>query len=268
MNPRILTGLCIAALLLALALDLLTPPLLIVAILFNVPIVLSAYMGNPRLTGALVVAALVANAIAGYVNGLQAGGTWGPIVLIDRALEALSIVLVGILGIGIHRGAERSGAAMLLAAQGRRERALREAIDEIRASLSVELVERAIARAAQELCAAESAAVFIGSAGTRWERCFLAKRDADEVVESEERPGAELQSTLVRALEAAEAQIVSGQDALGRLVLDVLGVTSALAAPLIDARRRLGILLVGLDREASEQDLTTVRAFADSAATA
>ncbi len=58
MNSRLLAALCIAGLVGAFAIDLLTPQLFIAAILLDVPIVLSAFAGNRRLTSALVIAGL------------------------------------------------------------------------------------------------------------------------------------------------------------------------------------------------------------------
>ena len=70
-TKRALPVVCILALLAAFAIDLVTPQLFVAAILLDVPIVLSTYARSRRLTGSLIAAALVANIVAGYVNGCR-----------------------------------------------------------------------------------------------------------------------------------------------------------------------------------------------------
>ncbi|HEY1727180.1 MAG TPA: GAF domain-containing sensor histidine kinase [Candidatus Baltobacteraceae bacterium] len=264
MNPRLLTTLCITGLIAAFAIDLFTPQLFISAILLDVPIVLSAFAGNRRLTGALVVAGLIANLVAGYINGLQAGGVWDPVALGNRALAALSIILVGWLGLALQRGAEQQGVAIAIAKAVRRERDLREASENIRNSLSEELVERAITREAMWLVSATRVSLYrattTGSA-TRFE----ASKNSKEVVEVTEAPRPEIQSVLARALEAQEPSLLSREDAMGRLVLDSLEIDSAVVVPLIDGGMRYGTLLLSLDRPTTEEDLLSLRAFAEAA---
>jgi hypothetical protein len=113
MNPRLLAALCVLGLLGAFAIDLATPQLFIAAILLDVPIVLSAF---------------AASAIVGYFNGLWAGNHWDPIAIGNRFLAALSIILVGWLGLALHRHAEQRGMEPAIADAVRRERALREAL--------------------------------------------------------------------------------------------------------------------------------------------
>ncbi|MGA3036955.1 MAG: HAMP domain-containing sensor histidine kinase [Vulcanimicrobiaceae bacterium] len=264
MNPRLLTALCIAGLVGAFTIDLVTPQLFIAAILLDVPIVLSAFAGNRRLTGPLVVAALVANIVAGYINGLQAGGVWDSVALGNRALSALSIILVGWLGLALHRGAEQQGIATAIASAVRRERNLREASESIRASLSEALVERAIAREALWLVSATRVSLYRATTSGTATR-FEATQDRKEVVEITEAPRPEIQSALARALEAREPSLLSRDDAMGRLVLDALEIDSAVVVPLIDGPTRFGTLLVSLNRATTEEDLLSLRAFAEAA---
>lgn len=266
MNPRLLTVFCVAGLLGAFAFDLLTPQLLIAAVLLDVPIVLSAFAGSPRLTGSLVLAALVANIVAGYLNALFAGHV-DPIALGNRALAALSIVLVGWLALALHRRAEQQGIASAIAEEVRRERALREASEKIRSSLSEELVERTIVREALWLVSGVRAS-FYRTAGTGWDGRFDAERDAAEVVEVIETPRLEIASVLARALETGKTARFSRDDAMGRLVLDALGSQSAVVVPLADVRTRFGALLLVLDRHVTDDDLRGLRAFAEAAVNA
>ena len=216
-----------------------TPQLIIAAILLDVPIVLSAFAGNRRLTSVLVIAGLIANVVAGYINGVQAGGVWDPVAIGNRAFAALSIILVGWLGLALHRGAEQQGIASAIASAVRRERDLREASDNIRSSLSEELVERAIAREAMWLVSATRVAFYrattTGSA-TR-SRCDARRK---EVVEITEAPRPEIRSALARALEAREPSLLSRDDAMGRHVLDALGIDTAVVVPLVDGPARVG----------------------------
>jgi len=264
MNPRLLAALCIGGLIAAFAIDLVTPQLFIAAILLDVPIVLSAFAGNRRLTGALVVAGLVANVVAGYINGLEAGGTWEPIALGNRGLAALSIILVGWLGLALHRGAEQQGVANAIAAAVRRERDLREASENIRSSLSEELVERAIVREAMWLVSATRVSLYRASTTGSATR-FDATQSGKEVVEVTEASPPEIQSVLARALEAREPSLLTRDDAMGRLVLDALGIDAAVAVPLVDGAKRFGTLLIALNRVPTEEDLLSLRAFSEAA---
>ncbi len=268
MNPRLLTGLCVLGLFAAFAIDLATPQLFIAAILLDIPIVLSAFLGSQRLTGSLVVAALIANALAGYVNGIQSGRVWSTIAIGDRFLEALSIVLVGWLGLALHRRAELQGIAAAVAGTVQRERALREASERIRSTLSEELVERAIAREARKLLNAVSASFYPVSGTTGAFIHFEARREEQDVFESRERPDAKIESVLARASESGEIAVFTPSDAMGRLLVDALGSTAAISAPLSRHGDAGGVVLLALDREPTQQDLQLVTAFADAAANA
>ena len=256
MNRRALAALCILALLVAFAIDLVTPQLFVVAILLDVPIVLSTFAGNRRLTAALVVAALLANMLAGYINGAQAGGVWDLVGLADRALAALSIILVGLLGLAVHRSAERSGAATALVEEAQRERALREAAETIRGSLSEELVERAIARQARELLDASRASFFVAAAEGGWTACFEAARGRLDIVQGPPRPRGATHSILVRSLEAGEPAILSADGEM------------TVTAPLIDAGTPFGVLLLAFERNVGADEVRILRSFAQGAAVA
>ena len=112
---RFVPVVCVLALIGAFVVDLLTPQLFVTAILLDVPIVLSSLGGNARFRLALVIAALACDVIAGYVNGLADGGHWSAIGIGDRALAALSIVLVGYLSSAVIDNAQRAGQAALTA---------------------------------------------------------------------------------------------------------------------------------------------------------
>jgi hypothetical protein len=77
--------------------DALTPQTLVIAILFDIPIVLAALTRSRRLTAALVVTALGADLVAAIVNAARDGYRWDPIGIGDRLLSMLSILMVGYL---------------------------------------------------------------------------------------------------------------------------------------------------------------------------
>lgn len=268
MNPRFLAGACVAGLLAAFVIDLLTPQLFIAAILLDVPIVLSAFAGSRTLTGLLVGAALVANIVAGYANGLEAGGVWDPVAIGNRALAALSIILVGWLGLVLHRGAEQRGIQTAAEEAAERERALREAYENLRSTLSEELVERAVAREARRLVGALSATFYrSSSAAGRWSS-FESKRGSDEVTESAQRPGMNVESVVTRACETGETAVFTRDDAMGRLLVDTLQAEAAVVAPLSDSRTNAEAVLVSFDDAPTAQEVQLVRSFADAATVA
>ncbi|MBV8423581.1 MAG: HAMP domain-containing histidine kinase, partial [Candidatus Eremiobacteraeota bacterium] len=144
------------------------------------------------------------------------------------------------------------------------ERALREASDVIRSSLSEELVERTIAREALWLVSGKTAS-FYRVAGAGWGTRYDATRDTREVTENAEQPRAEIASFLARALETDDTTALSRDDAMGRLLLDILDTQAAIAVPLVDLGVRLGAVLVTLDRPASEDDVRNLRQFSEAA---
>ncbi len=76
------------------ALDVLTPQRLVAAILLNVPIALSGLTFDRRATFALVIAAILTNALVGVLNASAEGG-FDQISLLNRSLLAASFALVG-----------------------------------------------------------------------------------------------------------------------------------------------------------------------------
>ena len=81
-SPRQVTVWCVTLLVLAFAFDLVTPQLLIAAILLNAPIALSSFALDRRLTIWLVAASELANLIAFYANGVREHYHWETLSLI------------------------------------------------------------------------------------------------------------------------------------------------------------------------------------------
>ncbi|MCA9836339.1 MAG: hypothetical protein KC422_05470 [Trueperaceae bacterium] len=93
-NPTLIAAVSYGLLILGLVLDLMSTQRLVVAILFNIPIALSAIALSRRLTVSVVLFALIANIAAGYVNSLEAN-SHDLITLENRLLAAFSFLLVG-----------------------------------------------------------------------------------------------------------------------------------------------------------------------------
>jgi two-component system, OmpR family, sensor histidine kinase KdpD len=256
----------ILSLLGAFVVDLLTPQLFVAAILLDVPIVLSSLGGSSRFRIGLIIAALFFDAIAGYVNGVHAGFHWDAVGIGDRILAGLSIVFVGYLSSAVSENAERAGRAASQELRARRETQISTAIERVRASLSTELVERAIAHEAVELFDASEVRFNIAGPVTT---TLVARRGAEQVDVDEERLSPALISLVQRAADDGDPIDVEPTDALGRLILDTSGGGEMLAIPIADGERRFGVLLVQVSQEGRLAELRPVaRAYAQQAANA
>lgn len=81
--------LSMVALVTAFTIDLLIPQLVVATILFDVPVVLSNLGGSRQFRIGIVVAALLANAVAGYVNAVLDHMHWDVVSAIDRVRASL-----------------------------------------------------------------------------------------------------------------------------------------------------------------------------------
>ncbi len=260
MPYRYVPAVCIAALLAAFAIDLTTPQLFVVAILLDIPIVLSSLGGSRTFRLWLIIAALTANVAAGYVNGVQDHYHWDAVGIGDRILSALSIVLVGYLSSAVSESAQRAGRAASQELRSRREVQIGAAIERVRASLSTELVLRAIVRESLDLFGAADARFALTSAPVT---TLVAHRDRDDVDVDDARPAPEVASLVQRALDDGDIVVVRGSDALGRLVLDTFGADDLIAIPIADGERRFGALLVpGVAEERMDDSVAVARAYA------
>ncbi len=266
MPYRSIPAVCVAALLVAFAIDLLTPQLFVAAILLDVPIVLSSLGSSGRFRLWLIIAALAANAVAGYINGVEDHGHWDAIGIGDRILSALSIVLVGYLSSAVSENAQRAGRAASQELRARREVQIGAAVERVRASLSTELVLRAIVHESLELFGAyEARFALLGPPATT----LVARGDHPQIDVDEARLPPEAISLVQRVLDDGDALAVQRSDALGRLVLDTFGAGSLLAVPIADGERRFGALLVLATEPHGMDDLISVgRAYAAQAADA
>ena len=247
-------------------LDLLTPQTLVIAILSAIPIALAAFVASRRLTSALVVAALVADVVAGVVNTRHDGrmDTFG---LVDRLLSAVVIVLVGTVSTVAQERAQKIGAFTAQEARARRESALANAIDKIRASLSSDLVVRAIAREASTAFEADAAHWYPAQ---RLEDALVARATSTEVRGDESAVTPEVVSLVRRVLDDGEAMLIRREDPVGALVLARLDAVSALAVPLADREHAFGVLVIASARSGAFDagSLPFSRAFGRAATSA
>ena len=269
MNPRHMLVLSIALLLIAFAIDLMTPQALVAAILLTIPVALSSLVLNRRITEALILAALVANVVAGYVNGAHEGHTWNAIAILNRVLAGFSIVLVGWLGTVAQSRALRSGQLAEQSLQARREQALRRSMETIRSSLNVELVARAIVREAVTALGVDGARLYTIEQHRLAATTYSWQRGGDDVEVSSARPAAELLSLLQAVMSQRRSLVVTPDDALGRFALATLGAERASVVPLVNDQITFGILLLTMsDASANPEFEQWVQAFADQATVA
>jgi signal transduction histidine kinase len=246
---------CVLSLVAAFVVDLLTPQLLVTAILLDVPIVLSSLGSSARFRLILIIAALACDVVAGYVNGLQDGHHWDVIAVADRFLAAFSVILVGYLSSAVIDNAQRAGRAEVQGVRSRREAQLAAAIERVRASLSTELVLRAVTQESLELLNASEAHFAVAGPPVM---TFVARRGQAHVeVVTARLPPAGI-SLVQRVADEGDVVVVRATDAFGRLVLDTYGAPAMLVIPVADRQRRFGVLLVLGDHSDSMDDLRSV----------
>jgi signal transduction histidine kinase len=262
--------LCYALLVAAFIVDLLTPQLFIAAILLNGPIALSSLALQRRLTTNLVLAAEIANLVAGYVNGAQAGYHWDGVAIGDRLLLAASFVLVGYLSIKAQEYAREAGVSAGRMRQVEIERALREATGRVRETLNVELVQRAITRESVSLLGASKAQLIIRETPLG-PPLILSYRVGEADIAVERHPlSTEIASLFARAADGEDVVRVTASDLLGRLTLEALDAEEALATPIAGGKGVDHVLIDSVDGGESfvSDAIATLRAFAEQAAMA
>jgi signal transduction histidine kinase len=224
----VLPYLCYALLAAAWVVDLYTPQLFVAAILLNGPIALSSIALNSRLTTSLVIVAQIANIVAGYVNGIQAGYHWDGVAVGDRLLSAASFVLVGYMSVKTQEFAREAGESSGRKRQLEIEKRLREATGRVRETLNVELVLRGVVREAVKLLHASRVLMIVRDSA--FEQPLVLSYDAGAADVQYERKAlsTELASLAARPRGADGVIQVDGDDALGRLTLDSLGANEIL----------------------------------------
>lgn len=260
---------CVVLLVAFWAVDVATPQLFVVAILFNGPIALSSLALDSRFTRILIAAAIVANVVAGYLNGVHDGYRWEAIAVGDRLIAALSFLLVGGLSITAQASAARMGELAARSERIARERTVRRAIEVVRGSMNPQLIERAIVREALSSLSVDAAFLYLFEPGLD-EPTTYASTGGDDVDVTKGRPDAAILSFLHRIAESREAIVpVRETDAFGRLLLDTFGAPHAIAASLVEHAAFYGVLvLLRADTPFEEHFEESLSAYVDQAAIA
>jgi len=254
---------CIALLVAAWILDLITPQLLIVAILLNGPIALSSLATAPRFTRVLVGLALLADGTGGYFNGLLEHH-WDAIALWNRGLVGLSLVLVGGLSVAAQRAALRAGEAVAREARASRERDLRRAVESIRASINTELIARSTLRGALDALHADRALVYLFDEAREIFATYDASGDTLRV--TADRPPPPVLSLLERTAESRAVVRVGIADPVARFALEALGEPHAIGVALAEHDRFFGVLLLLRGQSPFEEHFEEgLRYYADQA---
>jgi signal transduction histidine kinase len=252
----VIAWLCYGLLVLAWVIDLVTPQLFVAAILLNGPIALSTLVLRPQLTIRLIVLAEVANIVAGYVNGVHDGYRWDTIALGDRALSAASFVLVGVLTMYTQQVARRAGEGDERLRQVERERALRHAMEHVRASLNMELVLRSAVREARLLTGADDVMIAMRESTLDVPEIYEITAAAEDVAVRKGVLRPEVASMIERARGSRRVVAIDPNEPLGRLLaqaaligtLDVEGIDIAIVV-------QWAARVPGADGRAAFQDL-------------
>ena len=252
-------ALCYGLLIVAWVIDLLTPQLFVAAILLNGPIALSSLALRPSVTVWLIVAAEVANVVAAYVNGVHDGYHWNGIAIGDRILSGASFVLVGSLAIRTQANARRAGESEERRRQIVRERALRRAMERVRASLNMELILRSAVREASELTGADVATILVRESSFDVADTYELQHGASEARIERRRLTAAESSLVERARSSKVVVAVSKDDPLGRLV-----GSNALVASLETDGGETALVLAWDEHQPHAQEREEVQVFADN----
>ncbi len=93
-SPAVVPYACLAMLFTGLVIDLNSDQALVVAIIYNIPIAISAALASRTLTSWVIGLALAANTAAGYVNAVAVGSV-DAFTVANRGLAGLSFLIVG-----------------------------------------------------------------------------------------------------------------------------------------------------------------------------
>ena len=252
-------ALCYALLAGAWLVDAVTPQLFVVAILFNGPIALASNTLRPSLTVRLVILAEIGNVVAGYINGVHAGYHWDVLALGDRALLAASFILVGFLTIRTQENARRAGEAGERERAVERERALRYAMEHVRASLNTELVLRSAVTEAAKLTGADTVTVAVRENAFDIPERYEVSSGSSEVRVYREGFDAQRASLIERAREEGRIVVADASEPLGRL-LEHPTIVGTLAVEGVD----IAVMLSWENSTPDQSERAAVQDFVDN----
>lgn len=212
--------LCYVLIVVAWVIDLFTPQLFVAAILLNGPIALSGLALSTRVTAGLVIFAEIANIVSGYVNGVQAHNHWDTIAIGDRLLSAASFLLVGYLTARAQEYAREAGSSAERARIASEEKALRRALEAIRATLNLDIVQRAIVREAVALTGGDHAMLVVQRSQLDLPDVYCMKRGSPDTDLQRVALDSPLASLVAAASENARLSTLEQGDPIAHMVLE------------------------------------------------
>lgn len=248
------------------ALDIVTAQVFIAAILLNVPIALSSIAFDRRLTISLTAIAEIANLVSGYVNMAQAAYRLDPIAVGDRLLLAASFLLVAAMAIKTQELGQRAGMARAEEKQAQRERRLRQASEGVRASLSEDLVTKAICEQTCRMLDASHATLIFGVESPA--HAYRSEPEPDGRYTVERTTAApEVRSFLAGVRGAALIQR-DRHDVVASLVLERLGFRWGVCAEIEMQEQRIVALALRNSGPWSAEDARMLQRFLETSADA
>lgn len=257
---------CYVLIVVAWAIDLVTPQLFVAAILLNGPIALSGLALSTRLTAALVVFAEIANIVAGYVNGVQAHYHWDTIAIGDRLLSAASFLLVGYLTARAQEYAKEAGSATERARIASEEKSLRRSLESVRATLNVDLVLRGIVREALNLTSGTRAMLIVRRSQLDLPDIYQGERGSANADLRRAPLDAPTSSIVARATEDVRIDLREQGDPVAHMLLDAQHA-SAMASVRISGGEEGAVLLVFGERFGRDTE-RLLQAFSEGASVA
>ena len=236
-------ALCLGLLFGGLVVDLNTNQALVIAIIFNIPIVISSVVLSRRLTAWTIALSMAANAAAGYINATSVGEV-DAFTVLNRCFAALSFVLVGVMTLLFERSESDVQELEEIGLSSERERALRHVVVSLSGPLSPDELCQAAVDELRVLLGAD-AVVMAGLDGDRFATPRFSSPEFTAVAETGKLASWAIDALPVTATPVITVRSDRGRTSVGRLrcadrddlvvVVDrpALGQTSALLAEVL-----------------------------------
>ena len=147
-------ALSVLLLLIGFTLDVFTHSSLVVGIVFNIPLVLSALTLSRSFLLRMTVWTLLANLLAGWINGLTDGNTLT--TLLNRVMVGVSLLLVGFLSLRMQDTSIKAARLKAEEERARRESKLRQILNQFTAGMLPQAFIEQTVRVLQEATAAKA----------------------------------------------------------------------------------------------------------------
>jgi len=224
---------CLGLLFGGLVVDLNTDQALVIAIIYNVPIVISAVVLSARLTAWTIGLSMVANVAAGYVNAVSVGEV-DAFTVLNRFFAALSFLLVGIMTLLFERSESDVQELEEIELSGVRERSLRRAMVALSGPLAPDELCQAAVEELRVLLEAD-AVVMTGLDGDRFAAPRFSAPEFTAVAET-----GKLASWAIDALPVTRTPVITVRSDNGRTSIGLLRCTDRDDLVVVVARPTLG----------------------------